>query len=88
MGVFEWTDDMKRAALKDAAKVCELTERVAELEAALRVLSNPQEYPDLAGFHSGVRSVYGQAVYEARTEMAEWMKTRWLAALQESTAEI
>ena len=55
--------------------------RIAVLEAALRVLSNPVEFPDLRSFHSGVRSVYGQAVYEGRNEMAEWMAGRWPSAL-------
>lgn len=31
-----WTDDMKRAAMADAQKVCEQAARIAELEAALR----------------------------------------------------
>ncbi len=55
--------------------------RIAELEAALQTLSNPADYEGLTGFHSGVRSVYGQAVCEDRTEFAAWMATRWPAAL-------
>ena len=36
MGVFKWTDDMKSAAMKDAAKVVEQARRIVELETALR----------------------------------------------------
>lgn len=32
----EWTDDMKRAAMADATKVCTQSERIAELEFAIR----------------------------------------------------
>ena len=35
MGVFEWTDAMKSAAMQDAATVVKQSERIAELEAAL-----------------------------------------------------
>lgn len=56
--------------------------RITELEAALHTLSNPADYPDLRGFHAGVRSVYGQAVYEGHDEIADWMSGRWPAALQ------
>ena len=31
-----WTDAMKAAAMKDAAMVCKMTDRIAALEAALR----------------------------------------------------
>lgn len=31
-----WNDDMKRAAIKDAAMVCKQAERIADLESALR----------------------------------------------------
>lgn len=58
-----------------------LRARIAELEAALRALTSPAEYPDIRGFHSGVRSVYGQAVYEGRSDTAAWMTDRWPAAL-------
>jgi hypothetical protein len=38
-----WTDDMKRAAMADAQKVCDLTTRVAGLEAALRPFAQMAE---------------------------------------------
>jgi hypothetical protein len=61
--------------------------RIAELEATLRVMSDPKDYEGLTGFHSGVRSVYGQAVYEDRKEFADWMMGRWPAALSKVETE-
>lgn len=45
MGVFEWTDEMKSAAMKDAATVVEQGRRIAELEAALRVVAAELDGP-------------------------------------------
>ena len=39
MGVFEWTDEMKSAAMADAATVCKQAERIAELEQDNRLLA-------------------------------------------------
>jgi hypothetical protein len=33
-----WTDEMKSAAMQDAATVCKQADRIAELEAALRAV--------------------------------------------------
>lgn len=63
-------------------KLVTAEKRIAELEAAVLVLSDPLKFADLAGFHAGVRSVYGQAVHEDRGEIADWMRGRWPAALQ------
>jgi hypothetical protein len=42
--VHKWTDDMKRAAMADATKVCRLASRIAKLEVVLRNLYDASTY--------------------------------------------
>ncbi len=47
-GVMVWNEDMRRAAMADAQKVCDLTNRVAQLEKAFAALIDAVEAKDRA----------------------------------------
>lgn len=48
----DWTDEMKSAAMADAAKVCKQAERIADLEAQLAVMR--RERDDLRDILAGI----------------------------------
>ena len=50
-----WTDEMKRAAMADAATVCKQAERIAELEAALRPFADLTTRASIDGTTTTVR---------------------------------
>jgi uncharacterized protein (DUF1778 family) len=56
----QWTDDMKRAAMADAKKVCDQAARIAELEAALRKINALIDSP--ARFNSEVQAVLDSVI--------------------------
>lgn len=64
MGVFEWTDEMKRAAIADAATVGKQSRRIAQLEAELsNIQASTRRYSfDAEWYLQGVRHDPGDYV--------------------------
>lgn len=64
MGVFDWTDEMKSAAMADAATVCKQAARISELEATIAEMhASTRRYSfDCEWYLQGVRHNPGEYV--------------------------